>query len=274
MSCATSIIDRYTDSFNSRISGREHPDILTKDIGGHFRKNEPYTSGYFHMVAGLPMKLFKDEKGAEEASIWLHSTCENFTPHSVTRGKADTPGLGGRGASFQTNTTITREFGLTFREYQNMPILNIIRRWSAFDPFTGVSPLGGNEFIPTNKKGWICILQTKPVRAQDAPLKEEDLEEVWAYGGVWPVGEPVDTAAASDIATNDQIQLSVQFSFDGAPLTGGEPGVAAAAVKLLNQYKFMCEQSTYGKWLNAMVRDMKPWGTHSDSTVDSTLYGR
>lgn len=269
--CATTIIDRYTDSFNNRIKGREHPDILTRDIGGQFRTNEPYISGYFHVIFGLPMKMFKDESGASEASIWLHSTCENFTPHSQANGKADITGLGGRGSSFQTNTTLTREFGLSFREYQNMPILNIIRRWNAFDPFTGVSHLSGNEFNPRNKKGWACVLQTKPVVAQDRPLAEEDLEEVWCYGGVWPTAIPIDTAAASDLATNDTVQLAVQFSFDGAPLTGGEPGVTAKALELLNQYKFMCEQSTYGKWLNKMLSDMQPWGTHSSDNVNSYL---
>jgi hypothetical protein len=202
-------------------AGRHKPDLGTRDIGGQFRNNQPYISGYFQTLFSLPDGLFKGNK--DEASKWLRSTVEGFTPHSQTLNKVDIAGQGQIGSSFVGSVTTTREFTMTFREYQNMPILYIVRLWSAiFDPHTGVSPLNGEEFIPSNYKGSVCVIQTKPVKAKDGNLEASDIEELYVYQGVFPTTIPVDTAAASDITGNDTVQLSVTFSFDGAPLTSAE----------------------------------------------------
>jgi len=204
------------------------PDIGTRDIGGQFRTNQPYISGYFQILFSLPAKLF--DKNAGNAATWLHSTVEGFTPHTQTLNKVDIAGQGQVGSSFVGSVATTREFTCTFREYQNMPVLNVVRQWSAiFDPFTGVSPLKGSEFIPKNYKGAACIIQTKPVKSTDAVLDGDDIEELYIYQGVFPTTIPVDTAAASDITGNDTVQLSVTFSFDGAPLGAAEITKATAA---------------------------------------------
>lgn len=220
---ALDILSRLATQFSGNDGGgkRDKPDLATRDIGGQFRNNQPYISGYFQTLFNLPDGLFSSEK--DEAAKWLQSTVEGFTPHSQTINKVDIAGQGQIGSSFVGSITTTREFTMTFREYQNMPILYVVRRWAAlFDPHTGVSPLDGKDFIPSKYKGSVCVIQTKPVKAKDGALEASDIEELYVYQGVFPTTIPVDTAAASDITGNDTVQLSVTFSFDGAPLTSAE----------------------------------------------------
>ena len=200
------------------------PDLGTRDIGGQFRDNQPYISGYFQTLVQMP-EFIKSKMGSI-APTWLQSTVEGFTPHTQTINKVDVVGQGQIGSSFIGSVTTTREFTLTFREYQNMPILNIIRGWAGvFDPFTGISPLAGKSFKPNQYKGALCVIQTRPTTAQSgAAVNEDDIEELYIYQGVFPTTIPVDTAAASDITGNDTVQLSVTFSFDGSPLTSADIG--------------------------------------------------
>lgn len=267
MADATTIISRLSARFKNSLVERDKPDFLTRDIGGHFRTNQPYISGYFQVIFGLPQKLFGDDAdNVKTASQWLHSTAEGFTPHTQTLNKVDIMGQGQIGSSYVASVTTTREFTLTFREYQNMPILNIIKNWAAvFDPFVGVSPLGGKEFIPVNYKGWCAVLQTKPVRGNGESLKVEDVEECYIYQGVFPTNIPVDTASASDITGNDTVQLSVTFSFDGAPLTSAEPGVSDKVVSLFNDLKYMgAEDTTFGRY--SKLDKFAPWGANAGSS--------
>lgn len=221
---AQDILQRLVTQFNDADTGggkRETPDLVTRDIGGQFRHNQPYISGYFQTLFSLPDGLF--ESDGEAAQNWLQSTVEGFTPHTQTINKVDVAGQGQIGSSFVGSVTTTREFTMTFREYQNMPILYVVRKWAAiFDPHTGVSPLRGADFIPSKYKGSVCVIQTKPVKAREEALEAADIEELYIYQGVFPTTIPVDTAAASDITGNDTVQLSVTFSFDGAPLTSAE----------------------------------------------------
>jgi len=217
------------DAMNQRISAvsvKNSPDALTRDIGGYNRDNQPYISGYFQVMFHLPGKLFTGSSAA--AVNWLHSTCEGFTPPTQTLDKIDVQGQGKVGASFVASTTITREFTLTFREYQNLPILNTIRSWSAmFDPHIGVSPLSGADFVPTSYKGMCYVIQTKPTMGKNptdqGSIENDDIEEIWALDGVFPTTVPFDTLN-SDIMTSDSVQHSVTFSFDGFPLTKVDGG--------------------------------------------------
>ena len=134
-----------------------------------------------------------------------------------------------------------------------------------FDPYTGVSPLEGNKFLPQNYKGWIAVAQTKPVRSDGADLTIGDLEECYIYQGVFPTTVPVDTAGASDITANDTVQLSVPFSFDGAPLTSSEPKVAATVINLLKSLKYMGDpDSTYARYHDHGT-NISAWGSHNGS---------
>ena len=268
---STTIISRLNTRFDHADGDREKPDFLTRDIGGHFRNNQPYISGYFQIVFGLPDELFGGPEAVERASKWLHSTCEGFTPHTQTLTKVDIMGQGQIGSSFIANVMTTREFTLTFREYQNLPIMNIIKRWaSVFDPFTGVSPLSGNRFIPENYKGWLAVAQTKPVRSRDHALKAQDIEECYIYSGVFPTNIPLDTLN-SDITANDTAQHSVTFSFDNTPLTSAEPGVTEKVIELLANMQMIGtaggndSNSTYNRyWERGTGEETTQWGTHED----------
>jgi hypothetical protein len=270
MADTTSIISRLATRFTNAVRDRDKPDFLTRDIGGQWRNNQPHITGYFQTVFGMPELLFNGADSVAVAAKWLHSAAEGFTPHTQTINKVDLMGQGQIGSSYVTSMVTTREFTLTFREYQNLPILNIIRRWNAFDPFVGVSPLEGNQFIPVNYKGWVAVIVTKPVKAQNTDISAEDIEECYIYQGVFPTTIPVDTATASDITANDMVQLSVTFSFDGAPLTSAEPGVTDKVVSLLKDLRYLGNSdSTYERYLST-GQSISPWGSHS-GTVTSTV---
>jgi len=268
------LISRLSSRFANAGLNASRPDMITRDIGGHFRINHPYISGYFQIMVGLPGRLF-DSGGitSDTASKWLHSTCESFTPHSQTINKVDVPGQGQIGSSFVSSVTTNREFTLAFREYQNLPILNIIKQWaSVMDPFTGVSPLGGNEFLPENYKGWIAIAQTKPTRSQDNALAVEDVEECYIYQGVFPTNIPLDTIN-SDITANDTTQLSVTFSFDGSPLTSAEVGVTEKVIDLFSALSPLADglspNSTFNNYTDG-GSSVAPWAGPVAGTVDTT----
>jgi hypothetical protein len=234
----TDIISRLINRFGNAYKDRENPDYLTRDIGGHFRTNQPYISGYFQVMFGVPDKIFKQE--ASTAVTWLHSSCESFQPHGITINTADVIGQGGVGATFPTSKTITREFTTAHREYQNLPLINIIRLWSGFfDEFVGVSPFKGAEMIPTSYKGWAAVIQTKPTGARVGnPLQLDDIEECYIYQGVFPKSVPIDTFS-SDVTANDVAQLSVTWSFDGAPLTSAEDRVKERVLQMFNNMKYL-----------------------------------
>ena len=270
----TNLISRLGTRFDNAILDRDKPDYLTRDIGGHFRKNQPYIGGYFQVIFGLPDELFGGVEQAKAASQWLHSTCEGFTPHSQTMNTIDIVGQGQIGSSFVTGTTVNREFTMTFREYQNLPILNIIKRWaSIFDPFTGVSPLDGNRFIPINYKGWCAIAQTKPVRSKDEDLSADDIEECYIYSGVMPTTIPLDSLN-SDVTSNEAVQHSLTFKFDNSPLTSAEPGVTDKVVELLAGMRMMGtgasndSNSTYNRYW-AGKDNTSQWGSHEGQVTSA-----
>jgi len=268
------LISRLSFRFANAGLNAARPDAITRDIGGQFRTNHPYISGYFQIMVGLPGRLFNGGGGitSDTASKWLHSTCESFTPHSQTINKVDVPGQGQIGSSFVSSVTTNREFTLAFREYQNLPILNIIKQWaSVMDPFTGVSPLGGNEFLPENYKGWIAIAQTKPVKSQNNALTIKDIEECYIYQGVFPTNVPLDTIN-SDITANDTAQLSVTFSFDGSPLTSSETGVTEMVVNLFSALSPLADgkspSSTFDNYTSG-GNTVAPWSGPVAGTVDT-----
>lgn len=271
---SNNILSRLGTRFSNATGERDKPDYLTRDIGGHFRNNQPYISGYFQIVMGLPLELFGGSENSKVASQWLHSTCESFQPHTQTLNKVDLQGQGQIGSSYVASVSTTREITLAFREYQNMPILNIIKRWAAImDPFTGVSPLDGNRFIPANYKGWLAVAQTKPVGAEDRVITADDLEECYIYQGVFPTNIPLDTASAADQTANDLVQLSSTWSFDGAPMTSAEPETTTKVVELLNNMQYIGSaggndnSSTYKRyWETATGDKTSQWGSHEDNT--------
>ena len=270
---------------NTLFPSKGMPESMTRDIGGFRRTNQPYISGYFQVFFDLPEALFANKpntftandneadsddnastsgKATVDGASWLHSTCEGFTAPSQTINKIDIVGQGQIGSSFPASTSITREFTLTFREYQNLPVLNTIRNWGAvFDPHNGVSPLQGVDMVPLNYKGRCYVGLTKPTmgvggmgtgEGDGEKLGYHDFEEIFFFDGVFPTTVPIDTAGATDITTNESVQHSVTFSFDGFPITKVDSNGQDLVKKmnsLLAGRKYMDTYDTRYKNMNA-----------------------
>lgn len=239
------VFERLKKSFTSGSPGgltkaalEDMPAVLSRYMGGHHRKNHPYVSGYWQLILNPPEKIF-DSGVQKEATTWWHCTAEGFTPPSRNLNKATVPGQGGVNSNFITGQTLSQTFTVTFREYQNLPIFNLIQLWtSVIDPYTGVSPLEGKEWLPNNYKGSAFIVFTKPTRSETGQsIVAEDLEQVLFFHGVFPEAPPFDLYN-TDIATNDIQSNSVTFSFDGWPLTRSDDKVVETAVQLLNDKKY------------------------------------
>lgn len=218
--------------------GGDTPTIWSRYSGGHSRLNQPFISGYHQIWVQFPDKLFGSD--ATTALKWMSSTCEGFTPHSITMNFVDVNGIGQLGSSFPTSRTVNREFTLTFREYRALPIMNIFRTWHAlFNTHTGISTFKASELIPLNYKGAMYVSVLKPTATgADASLTAEDIEELYYYEGIFPSTVPEDTATAADQATNETVQLSVAFKFDGAPLDMAFPGVVDSFISKVSGNKY------------------------------------
>jgi len=171
-----------------------HPNYLSRYHGGHRRDNHPYISGYWYFLVNPPERLFNDANGAknmEKARDWLFTTAESFTPPSRNLTKVDVPGMGGLATSYVAGQEISRTFTVAFREYQEMPVMNILQTWtSVLDPNTGVSPLLGNEYIPANYKGSCYAALCKPTVGSRSgggsltKLTREDIDQIYYFDGV------------------------------------------------------------------------------------------
>lgn len=122
------IISRLSTRLNLATSNnREMPDMGTRNLGGSFRHNHPYISGYFYATFVLPENLFGSV--TELSSKWLSSTCESFTPPSDTINSTEITGLGQVKARFYTSRTVSNDITFAFREYQNLPVINVLNQW-------------------------------------------------------------------------------------------------------------------------------------------------
>ncbi len=224
----------------------EKPNVLTRYFGGHNRKNHPFINGYWQLYLSPPQRIFGIAHN--QAIEWFHSTAEGFTPPSRNLNKADVPGQGGLGSSYVTGQTLSRNFSLTFREYRDMPNMQLLNLWSSvIDPYTGVSEEVGEKWDANFYKGSCFVILTKPVGAfEGEPIGNEDIEEVYYFHGVWPENTPYDTMA-TDISSNDVVQYAMNFSFDGFPLTKIDDGVVDQAVTLLNNREYI--KHTYDLYL-------------------------
>ena len=228
----------------------DRPREMNRYMGGHRRANHPYINGYWYLLIEPPQFLFDESnikesvfdlstngegtagqnsngQGAFEASRWLHSTAEGFTPPTRTLTKVDVPGMGGMGSSFVAGQQLTRTFSTTHREYQNTTVFNTINLWtSVMDHHYGVSPMRGTEYVPANYKGSAYVFLCKPTTsggeadsadASGIPtISHIDVDQFYFFEGIFPEGSPYD-AFNSDINTNDVVQLNVTWSFDGWP---------------------------------------------------------
>lgn len=225
----------------------DRPREMNRYMGGHRRYNHPFINGYWYLLIEPPEFLFysgsnmgiqrtnlgtgdtgaptneqdgggRTTSAAYEATMWLHSTAEGFTPPTRTLTKVDVPGMGGMGSSFIAGQQLTRTFSATFREYQDTPIFNALNMWtSAIDHHYGLSPMDGNQYLPANYKGSAYVFLCKPTVDFTANgITGIDVEQFYFFEGVFPETSPYD-GFNSDINTNDVVQLNTTFSFDGWP---------------------------------------------------------
>ena len=261
--CRESLETGYENTM--RGFGAEAPAPLSRYMGGRNRLNHPYVTGYWQFMVDVPKRIFGNDS-KEKSERWLHSTAEGFTPPTRTLNKADIPGQGGLGSSFVTGQTLTRTFTITFREYQDLPIFGIAELWtSIIDPYIGISPVQGKEFLPAAYKGVAMAVLTKPTMSSDGEkggVSAKDIEQAFFFHGVWPETPPVDTLA-QDISANDVLQHTLTFSFDGWPLTKSNKGVIDEAVNMLNASDY------YSQTYNQYMHDIK--ATTPDDTLTQDL---
>lgn len=219
----------------------DSPIKMNRYMGGRTRKTQPYVSGYWYFMLLTPDVIFSDDGGADlnagsdtaagnytseqqYVEKWFHSAAESFTPPSTTLTKLDIPGMGGLGSSFITGREITRTFTVAFREYTNLPIMSALTRWtSIMDPYIGISAVKAEKWNPSTYKGAAVAFLCKPTMSDtdrqalsydSKSIITSDIEQLYFFDGVWPESAPHDSFN-SDIATNDGVQLSVTFNFDG-----------------------------------------------------------
>lgn len=249
MASSNTIFTRIANSYNSETSAPnefDKPKTLSRYLGGHGRNNHPHVSGYWQFFLNAPSGIF-DTDDVSSALEWWHGSAEGFTPPSRTLNKADTPGQGGVNSSWVTGQTLTRTFTVTFREYRDLPIAHLIRYWTAvIDPYTGVSPIAGEDWVGKSYKGSAFAILTKPVGAFSDDLDMNDIEEIFYFHGVFPENDPTETFA-SDISTNDVLTHNVTFSFDGWPLTRADTEVRDQAISLLSSRNYL--DTTYKVYL-------------------------
>lgn len=209
------------------------PDMGNRYAGGSTSKTQPFVKGYFQVFFGLPANIFGSN--STTAAQFLSTTCVGFTPpgdRQITM--IEQQGQGGVGASFLAGQQITRNFSLMFDEYQDCPIFNIHHMWTGYiNPYLGVSAIADN-FDPSEYKGNVWVIQTKPVgNIGSRTFKIEDIIKVFVFSGVFPLNDPL-SMFDSQVMSNDKVQLNVQYTFDGFPLSDLLDGIKDSALKLLN----------------------------------------
>ncbi len=196
----------------------DKPKKINRFMGGTKRYNHPMISGYFYTIVEPPTRIFAGT--ARPTTEFLISCCESFTPPSRSIEKGEVPGFGGIKVYTPTTTSISGSFTLTFKEYFNSPVFQSIHLWaSMIQPHFGVFSMDKCNF--SDYKGSVTVLVNKPTSSGSedvVTIDEKCIEQVFHFVGVFPENSPYD-AFNSDIASNDLITISVNFAFDGAPLT-------------------------------------------------------
>jgi len=187
----------------------------------------PYVKGYFYVFFKFP-KIVTERTKADnnKLSNIMLALCESYTPSGDRQIKyEDVIGMGDISSSFVTGQTIDRNFSLMYREIWGSPILAVHRAWtSIIDPLYGgyVKYKDENlktEFIPSDYKGKVLVIQTKPIALYSDEFTEEtDLTDhiikVDLYTGVFPLTD-LSSMYDSNITDNSIVRPTVQYRFDG-----------------------------------------------------------
>jgi len=214
------------------------PDVITRAYIGK-APTQPYISGKFYIIIDLPDAIF-NETERDYALKWLSGTAINFTPHSSTLNRVDNTAY--VQSSYPTGVTITRDITVTYQEYQGSPIYKIHRKWksSIFDEHTGLSAL--DNFVPSEYKGTMIVIQTKPVGAMNRlesgfkQFTEKHIEKVYVYPGVWPIDDNTNAFDAG-IGAEGIKTITIPYTFDGYPLDDFRyPELKSICADFLNKF--------------------------------------
>lgn len=200
----------------------------------------PFITGYWQLVLKTPPfmhmhtgKLIDTDKKKLVATIsdkdimserWFNSTAEGFTPPTRSLTTAVFPGFGGVNKSFITGQTIGNNFSISFREYAKLPIIKLFNSWTnIIHNQTGFSPASEMDWTESLYKSECIVFitdatQVRYDKRQDFyKFNRHSVQELYYFYGVYPETNPQDIQA--DISSNSSTPITVNFKFDGWPLT-------------------------------------------------------
>jgi hypothetical protein len=204
-------------------------------------ESHPFVSGYWQLILKTPpyMHMQKgnkvvnaDQKKALHtiskkdlvAERWFNSTAESFTPPTRTLTSAVFPGFGGVNKSFITGQNIGNNFSVSFREYSKLPIIKLFNSWTSIvHNQTGLSPASEMNWNESLYKSECIAFITDSTQVQYNKQKafykfnRDSIQELYYFYGVYPETNPQDIQA--DIAANNTTPITINFKFDGWPLT-------------------------------------------------------
>lgn len=203
------------------------PDVKTNPsrYAGGLANLHPYISGHWQVLIKTPPILLASGVDPSKIQKWFAFSAESFTPPSRTLTTAVFPGIGGVNKSFITGQTINNTFSIGFREYIGLPILKLFNAWtSIFHNQTGMSLVDPKDWKETIYKTQVHVIITDGTQVIHSDTVSEALEfnrdsvqELYSFYGVYPENNPQDIP--QDISGANSIQLTVNFKFDGFPLT-------------------------------------------------------
>jgi hypothetical protein len=231
---SNTVVNSLSDQFRTRTS-----DSL-RNAGGKIQSH-PFISGYWQLVLKTPpfmhMQSGSDVSDGSQKKLiptvssidvfaekWFNSTAESFTPPTRTLTSAVFPGFGGVNKSFITGQTIGNNFSVSFREYAKLPTIKLFNSWTNIvHNQTGLSPASEMNWNESLYKSECIVFITDSTQMQydersaEIKFNRDSIQELYYFYGVYPETNPQDIQA--DIAANNSTPITVNFKFDGWPLT-------------------------------------------------------
>lgn len=219
----TSVINEGGNGFTG---GSERDDSVT-----------PFTKGYFFAFFAVPSNIFGTELSASSARSYLLNSAQDYQPHADRQLQTvEDTAIGGIKSNFITGQQTSQDFSIVFKEYASGPLVRINTKWnSVIDPYIGGSTIAV-DMAPSEYKGSVMIIQTKPIaRVNKSDWKLNDIIKVTLYDGVFPLNDP-SSAFGNGVLQTERVQLSINYKFDGQPLTEMDEDVLNQALDVLQSY--------------------------------------
>ena len=203
--------------------------VPNRFLGGSSQSVHPFVKGYFYVLFEFdksPLFEVYGIKNTGNLKNYILSLAEDFTPPGDRQLLTeDLPGIGGVDASFVVKQQIDRTFSLVYRDLWGSPIFKIHRiLTSILDPYWGGAMSTNSktlEFIPSEYKFKVWVIETKPIAVYAADNNkdnlEKNIEKVFVFDGTVPLTD-IMSAYNSNIQDNSLIKATIQYRFDGMPM--------------------------------------------------------